>query len=448
MSIGRQISTFGDETAEMGGSAPVLAMLLLLLALSATLGCSSSTDSGADASAESSDSSDIVVIRGEPIPPGATIDEVLAHPDPFERVQHVARILQRSTPEDLERLQLAFESATLEGGDVEYELFGYWWATFDPITAFTYADSHLRMEHSSVLLQVIRAWAHRDPIGALESSLLSNIETQQPGIRDEFVEVVTVAWFESGLPGLDAWMVSQPNPRSIQTALRAYGRMQVLRLGPEGALQYARTAPFEQIDRRLILAGTLNVVAHQDPALAVRELESLEAEGLVDTVSFLPRIARSWSHHEPAKTLDWVLSLPESDDRAHALNRVARNWIRRDEASLAVWLQDHVGEEWTDTIRNQAIRWHVNKNYFQVEWENVMARAFNLTDNKQAQGLAAWVLQRWLVADRNAAEAWLDAYPDQIDEALVERVRKISKGEREKIEKALEHKKLYSAEEG
>jgi len=417
----------------------IVLVTALALAGMFAMGCSPAKEEAAQSPGSMPVPGEIVSIQGEPLSPTATMKEVLDHPDPFERAKRVSEILQRSGPEDLDDLMHAFETAPLEKGDLEYGLFGYWWARFDPQAAFTYADNTLRTDHGSVILQVVRAWAHADPIGALESDMLTSRDTQSPGIREELTDVFTISWFESGLPGLEDWMVQQQDPRGIANSLRAYGRMKIFEMGPEAALEWSRTAPFEDADRRLIMAGMLNIIAHQYPEMAIDWIRVAEEDG-VDTRTFTSRVARSWAHHEPEKAVEWILAEVESEyDRGQALNQATRRWLRKDEPGLAKWLEGHVGEKWSDLMRNQDIRWYIRKNFFQVDWADAMNRALAISQENFRHGMAAWVLQRWFVVNINDAEAWLVANPDAIPPDFVERARKISPIERAEIEEALAH---------
>jgi hypothetical protein len=384
---------------------------------------------------------EIVSIVGDPLAPGVPMSEVLDHPDAFERAQRVSQILQRSKPEDLEGLMYDFEAATLERGDLEYGLFAHWWARFDPQAAFIYSDTALRTDHGGVILQVVRAWAADDPIGAIESRLLVSRDTQTPGIRDALIDVFVIAWHEGGSPGLKEWILTQQDPRSIATGLRAYGRMKVFELGPEAALEWSRTADFSEADRRLVIAGMLNIIAHKYPEMAVDWIAVAKEDG-VDTRTFASRIARSWAHHNPEKAMEWVIAEVDNEyDRSQAVMQITRRWLRRDAPGMQKWLDGHVGEKWTDLMRNQSVRWYVRKNHYQIDWNLALQKTLEITDDNFAHGMAAWVLQRYFVADPEGSEVWLIANPDAVPEAFVERARKISPADRQEVEEALAHYK-------
>ncbi|MAG33963.1 MAG: hypothetical protein CL908_24040 [Deltaproteobacteria bacterium] len=360
----------------------------------------------------------------------------MQHPDVFERVQRVAQILQRSGPEDLEELRHEFATAVLDRGDLEYTLFGHWWARFDPAGAFFFAEQNLRTESPRVVLEIIRVWAHQDPQALLDSGLMNTIDLTMPALRGELVDVLVVGWFESERPGLEDWIAGQKNTTGRASALKAYARMRVLRDGDEQTLQWVREAPHPEDFRRLLMSGVLSVVAHQNPELAVEWLEVARQDG-VNVATLMPRIASSWGHHEPREAIEWVLTFSDNPERMRAVARLAKRWLKRDEAGMASWLEERVGEKWTDGMRHQALHFHVTTNDYQIDWAKAMERAQQIVDPGRRNSSTVWVLKRWYVVEPDAAEAWADANPDALAAHVFERARTIDHEERAKIEAAL-----------
>lgn len=442
-----QMNTSGESAITkrktVGRTPGVFALASIPMILVTVLACSPAKEEGPSrlATPGSAVAGEIVSIVGEPLAPGVPMTEVLAHPDVFERIQRVSQILQRATPEDLDELLMAFETAPLDKGGFEYGLFGHWWARFDPEAAFIYAESLLRTDHASVILQVVRAWAASDPIGAVESKMLYGLDLRSPGIRDFLVDVFVVSWYEAELPGLEEWVVSQPDPRAIASGLRAYGRMKVLEVGPEAALEWSRTADFADADRRLLIAGMLNTIAHQYPELAVDWIEVAKEDG-IDTRTFASRVARSWAHHEPEKALNWIRTQVEDDfNRKQALRQITKRWLRKDAEGMRKFLEGHVGEAWTDNLRNDSVRWYVTKNHYQIEWPLALENALASAQPASSHSLASWVMQRYFVADPDGAEAWLAKNPGRIPDDFIKRARNAGPELREKINYALAHRR-------
>jgi hypothetical protein len=405
----------------------------LVLTIAAMLiGC----EGGPSESTSGATDSEIVTLHGDPLSRDSSLREILQHPDLLERLQYVGAYLQRTPPEHLDEVQHEFEAAALDQGDFAYAMFANWWARFDPVAAFVYADQTLRFEHPRVVLEVVRIWGYTDPVGALESKLLVSRELHMPALRGELIDALVVGWFQSGRPGLEDYVLSLSDASARNSALRAWVRMRVLRDGAAETLEWTQQAPYHAEIRRQLLAGAVSIVAHQDPELAVEWYDRAKAAG-VDVGTFVPRIANAWGHHKPQQALEWVLTFPADIERTRAIAHVARKWLHRDEAGMLAWLEGKAGDETTDTLRFQAIRFHVQQNDYRVDWQDLIDQAQQLVDEKRRISLVSWVLQRWHVADQAGAQAWIDANPDALPPVVMSRVTLIPDEERERIEAAL-----------
>lgn len=422
-----------------GGASSLAGCVCVGLLLVCALGCNPPADNqpGEAPAAHTTPTGDVVSRVGEPLAANATLRQVLEHPGSLQRIERVAQILQRSGPEDLESLMYEFENATHDRGDFEYGLFGHWWARFDPQAAFFYADTHLRTDAPNVILHVVRSWAQQDPVGALESKMLNNTGTHMPALREGLTDTFVVGWFEAGdaAGGEEAlvdWILSQQDGAGIQRAFKAYARMRVLRDGDQETLEWIKERPYEPEVNRLLLAGALSVIAHQNPKLASEWMILAQNDG-VDVRTFMPRIARSWAHHDPRAALDWVMTTPESNERMNAVLGVARHWVRRDESGMADWLATVKGSPWTDSLRVQAIRAHVLNHRYHVDWPALIQRANAISELRDQNRMVGYLLQSWSVVDMEAAKAWLDENPGVLSEADLERALKVSPQKRANI---------------
>ncbi len=299
-----------------------------------------------------------------------------------------------------------------------------------------YCESNLRTDNANVGLAVVRAWAQADPLGAVDSRLLYDSMSMVSNFRIELLDALVVGWFESGNPGLEDWIEGLTISSDIPNALKTYARLRVIRDGDEQTLEWTRQATFSPAKQRLLLAGALSVVSRQNPELAAGWLKVAEEDG-VDTRTFMARIARGWARRQPSQAIEFVSSFPEGPERNRALIVVGRQWLKRDEEAVERWLEGRVGEPWTDPLRTQAVRFHVNHSDYQLDWPRLMERSEQILKPDMSLGNLAWLMQRWLVADPSGAEAWLASHPDRLPEKLLERARGISPKDREKIESAL-----------
>lgn len=363
-----------------------------------------------DQKSDNTQSAERVVNPGDtdaPLSTDAPLDEALAHRDPLQRVQRVAQILEQATPDQLETIKSAIERAPLAWGDLEYVLFAGWWARFDPNSAIAYCEEELRLRHNRVIAEVLRTWGRTDPQAALASGWLVGRTLDASGLNGEFVDPLVVGWFESGQPGLETWMETL-DPASKAVALSAYMRMRILRDGGRPALEWAVSAPYAPDLQRLLVATGLNIVARQDPPLAIEWLDIAAQKG-IDIRTFVARIGRGWASTQPREAIEWVVvrEVENEMERWRAVGDITKIWLEKDEAAVEAWLQTKTGEPWTDVVRRQAIVEHVRQKKFRVDWLDMMGRASRFIDDEQRKMQYLWIIQRWKVIEPEAASKWL-----------------------------------------
>lgn len=373
---------------------------------------------------------------GEPLPRDASLHDALHHPDVLQRVQRVGQILDASGPEALDDVRDEFEQAPLDQGDLEYALFMNWWARFDPTAAFNYYDNQLRFDHPRVILEIMRVWGRTDPMAAVQAATLSRLESAMPELRSEFVDLIVVGWFESGNPGLEEWIISKGTSNAAVAGWRAYARMLLLRDGVDKTFEWIRNEPLPDDHRRLVWAGALTVLARNQPDEAVKWLAVAQQEG-IDVGSFTARIARSWAINDPKRAMEWLRDQPENEERYRATWDVAKRWMKRQPEEFDKWIDSLEGELWSDGLRAVSFTNRIERARYQVDWPALMQEAKRSSTVATEDGLQVWLLQRWLVVDPQAAEAWIAANPDELSADYVMRSRSIPPKDRKKVEEAL-----------
>ncbi len=377
----------------------------------------------------------------------SSLREALRIPDPLLRIERVSRFLQQAKPDRLAEIKAEFEGAVLDAGDSEYVLFGVWWAGFDPRRAYKYSlGEEIRAEHPRLRLAIARTWARMDAAAAVDSGLFADFSwnslgSQGAGFAPELLDAIVVGWFESGKPGLEEFVSGLTAVSDVTQGVRTYARLQVIRKGARETLEWTReTTAFPEAHRRLLLAGALTIIAHQDPELAVEWLAIAEADG-IDTRTFPMRIAGSWGHHDPLKAFEWIKTLPEGADQNKAARRAGLRWRETDSKGLASWLSQQVGDEWLDPLRLLTIRTDVYRSDYQVDWLDILERSQELADEQKRKNQVIWVLQQWNFLDPDAADAWMDERRDQFTENELSSAHEISMGEKKKIERLLAERK-------
>jgi len=374
-------------------------------------------------------------VLGAPLAADATLAEALAHRDPLQRAERVAQILEQSTPEDLDSVRSTIEAAPLAWGDIEYALFAGWWARFDPSAAISYCEEELRVNHPRVVAEVLRMWGRMDPQAVIDSGWLASRTIESNGLHAEYLDPLVIGWFESGKPGLENYIQSL-DPTSRVTALGAYMRMLMLRDGRRAALEWTQSSPFTPDVQRLLLASGLNIVARQEPKLAVEWLDIATEKG-IDVRTFVPRIARGWSHLDPKGAMEWLMTREvDPVERWRAVADVARVWLMNDEQDVENWLAARPNEAWADLVRAQAIAHHVKVNRYRVDWPNMMKRASLFTNDEQRRLQFLWNIQRWIVIEPEAASTWVAENGELLGEQI-QYVDQLVSHERENILKIL-----------
>jgi hypothetical protein len=296
-------------------------------------------------------------------------------------------------------------------------------------------DEQVRLRNPRAMREVIRVWAYKDPQAVIDSGWLNSISIEMNGLNPEMVDPFVIGWFESGRPGIDAWLMGLDDSTRA-TAMATYMRMRVLRDGSAKALEWTRTAPADPATQRLLLGTGLNIVARQDPEVAVEWLAIAEKEG-IDTRTFTARIGRGWAQHDPKAAMEWVRA-QEVDPNEHWRTTldVASIWLGRDEKGLEEWLARFPADEWADPIRKQWNFHHVKKNRYHVDWLDLMRRTSEFVNEEARRAEYLWVFQRWNAMDEKAAAEWLEVNKELLGDKL-QYAHQLYADDRKEIDKIL-----------
>ena len=373
----------------------------------------------------------------------ADLESILQIDEHLVRVERVAAFLQRAPYDQLPEIRHTFEHAVLDRGDLEYALFIEWWGRYAPQEALAYTvRGKLRGMHPRLRGTAVRVWARQDPQGALATGWLRD-PTQHDGTLDRVsLDALVVGWWESGEPGLEEFLNGLEIISDKTRGMRTYARRRIFRDGASETLEWATSgaSPFDAEHNRLMIAGVLSLLAHEDPRLAVEWLPKLDEVG-IDIRSFAMRIASSWSHHEPKEAMAWSLELTTERDRTSAVRVTAEEWHRENPAEFLAWLDEQPEEELYDAVRQAATKQYVWDNLPDgVDWEKTLDRALQMSQPVKEQVLVLWALQVWHDRDPQAAKAWINARPDLLSPARLARVDLISKFDREHIDRLLKER--------
>lgn len=382
-------------------------------------------------------------VNGESL---SDLASILREKEPLIRIERVAQYLQRADQDQLEEIKSDFEQATLDRGDLEYALFLEWWARFQPRRAYKYTVSGaLRGEHGRLQAVAARAWTRADPEGAIEENLFINPYSADGSHSTELLDALIVGWFESGEPGLEEWINELTTVSDITRGLRTYARLRVFRDGKRETLEWIeQDGPFAVAQRRLLMAGALTVIAHEDPALAIEWLPRAREAG-IDTSTFAMRIAGSWGHHDPRAAIEWAQSLTDEKERNHALRRASDQWYAKDRPGFIEWLSTQGEDPNIDAARSFTVRQDVHDAPLDVDWSALLERAGQITNPDQRRRDRLWLLQLWNYLSPMEATVWVESHRDEIAEASIAQINSISLGDQRKLDRAVEEQRAAAA---
>ncbi len=406
---------------------------VLVICLSLWLGaaCSQESTTPAESSA-----------FGAPLSNSASLQEILRHPDIFQRAEAVGAFFQEAGPGDLDGIRRTFQQAPLDRGDLEYALFGAWWARFDPVGALLYALNDIRMEQPRVVNEVLRTWAYIDPESLKSASGFEDSTAKLYGFRGEMMDAIVVGWYESGQPGLADFILEQGDPEARQYGLKAWVRMKILHEGEEEALEWTQSLSYHADTKRLLLAAALATIAHQNPQLCIEWFHKAKEAG-IDVNTLVPRITYAWGHHDPQAAIEWALTFPESSERLRAVQRVARKWRDQDATGMQEWVDeafdadDRPDPKLIGLLQYQSLQGLVKEQDYRPDWEGLLRRANDMKHENRGRTVMLWLLQRWSYVDPDAAGAWIENNPYGLNETLIARASLLPEADKEQIDRVL-----------
>ncbi len=373
---------------------------------------------------------------------------ILREYEPLIRIERVAQYLQRADQNQLEDIKYDFEHAALDRGDLEYALFIEWWGRFQPRRAYKYTVSGaLRGEHGRLQAGAARAWMRADPEGAIAANYFINPHSADGSYSTELLDALIVGWFESGKPGLENWLSDLTTISDITRGLRTYARLRVFRDGARETLEWIeKDEPFTVPQRRLLLAGALTVIAHEDADLAIEWLPRAREAG-VDTSTFAMRIAGAWAHHDPLAAIEWARTLPEEKELYRSMQRASDQWYAKDRSGFVEWLATQGKDPAFDAARSFTIRQDVNDAPLDIDWRAMLQRAEQIVDAGQSASDRLWVLQQWNYLAPMEATVWVKEHRSELPATTLEEVDSLSLGAQRKLDRAVKEQRAAAAVE-
>jgi hypothetical protein len=340
--------------------------------------------------------------EGAPPPPSqvsAAVEAALMRPDPLERTAELARLLQGLGPDAVGDVRAAYDAVFVDVGDVEIVLLAEWWAQFDPRGAFDWTHREWVGKHPAVVASVIRAWAARDP----EEARQAIDEIAKPVLRRGSVEALLRGWEESGEPGLVDYVAGLPFGVARQVAIATLARRKVLRNGSEEAFRWAEGLSDDHPDRfkLQVFRRVASAVAEVDPHAAAAWAEQHSAGEYGD--GLFRRVGVRWAKRDGPAAMAWLAALPAGDQRDAGVQETYREWLSRDAEGATAWMRSSELEPWLQPALTLFALYLSGESP-----EEALDWAARIRDEERRQEAIVRIGRRWVVADPDAAESWLD----------------------------------------
>jgi hypothetical protein len=352
------------------------------------------------------------------LPMGPVLDEIrriLLLDDRLERVEELTGLLRNlpQTEESAEDVIAAYQSAFLDRGDVELVLIVEWWIRFDPDSTLAWTRESWRADHPRIIYAASRALARQDPQAAVDAYY-----TSKGGRFPNYavtLQPVIVGWFESGRPDLMKFILSLPENDLRQQALGTLARLQVLKLGPEKAIQWAdqavqgQDATLTRHIRQRIAAS----VAELEPNIAAEWVRLLVEEGASETL--LRRVAGRWSRRDAPAAFAWLGQFEPSPHQRQAVTLTFAGWYIRRPDEAERWLLNQ-GEAISTSLAPATIelmkstaKRSLLEPEFEPDWKAYLEVAMRIEDADQRWTAVLLMCRGWVQRDPAVANAWMES---------------------------------------
>jgi hypothetical protein len=267
--------------------------------------------------------------------PAARVRSALGEPDALARAAALVPALRDLREQDLEEVVSSYEASFGAGGGAgtSIQLLCEAWAHLDPVGALDRMHGWPAERRSEAIPALLRAWARREPEAARQWA-----EDVVDG--GEAMRAVLSGWAESGDP--EMWdFVMELRPGMDRESASILLMQQVVARGGFDALLARVEALPDDAPRGFKLAAyrtATGLVADHDPRLALAFVDRHRSgpyhKGL------LRRVAVRWVRHDAPRAMKELLDRPAGTERDWALREAYRRWLRADRDAALAWMPD------------------------------------------------------------------------------------------------------------
>jgi len=328
----------------------------------------------------------------------ASFREALDDPNWLTRTARMSAYLEHLGPDELPEAVEALEQRRAWLGPEELRIFMLAWARFDAPAALERTLTWPGRSRRTAAGAAIYAWAYYAPEAALEA--LDSVEDAQ--LRDYLRTRLVAGWVRSEhKEDANRYIASLPDGAQRDSFAGMLAR-ELNEQGSEAVMRWAEGVPeilpsYKQAAFRKACAA----LAASDPELAVRW--AAEHGGHDYAAGTAEIIAGRWAEVDPQATLEWLLGLPQDEDRDRAIADSFAQWLSFERASAEAWLKATTPAEGLD----EAVRVLVRRTNQRGSPEGAIAWARQIEDPKLRDEVILAVGRAWVRREPAEARSWL-----------------------------------------
>lgn len=360
---------------------------------------------------------------GEELSPQLSIDErrsrlieILHSAHGLDRALQLGRLVETATPEDMDAYRDVFESRRVVPREADLSLFTLRWAEVDPAAALEWATSVTSSLDWSQRASILREWALADPEAAARAAV--SVRGTSYGIG-QCLSAVAEGWLYSGRPGLDTYIASL-DPEFTQEVLGNLVELVATRNGPDALMDWSEGFEVAAKAKLNLYRKTAMMLGRTSPVHATEWIDRHSPNG--EMSNLIKLAASGWAIHDGPGMIAWLKTLPASQERDWGVEEGFKRWLREDGDEAAKWIEAVEDGEWVDPAHLvYSARISHEDAQAGIDWVAKIQR------EKIRDRALARVVRRWLIRDRPAAMAWMDAQTDLSDSLRAQMLARVGK---------------------
>jgi len=328
----------------------------------------------------------------------ASFRKAMDEDDPVVRAIGISRFLRRLSAENVGEVAKIVEAEKNWLPDPALLLFMTAWTSFDEMGALDWAftrPGHFRRRASAA---VVESLAFRNPSSALSAIDALNDPTALLRLHDHMISGWARSDFKDALARYIT-EITRPSDRQRATQILA---LEILKGGVEASIEWADEIPDDaaQNFKQTAVRRVANDVAGIDPERAAQWIGGQSDRPYAPIAR--DAIATRWVERDPVAAMNWLLTVPASDERRKTIRSTFSTWLESDPGAATKWLRSASPAEAADpaimvVVRRDSMR----RPGSALDWAHL------IHDDGLRRSTLIEVARRWLERDPKAFKAWL-----------------------------------------